>query len=42
VAEDIYLAQLRHLLRLTHLAPEVVARLADSSSVVLEKVMRRA
>jgi hypothetical protein len=37
-----YLAQLRHLLKLTHLAPEVVARLADSSSAVLEKMMRRA
>lgn len=42
MAEDMYLAQLRHLLKLTHLAPEVVARLADSSSAVLEKMMRRA
>jgi len=40
-AEGIDVTQVRRLLRLTLLAPEVVERLAGSPDAVLEKVMRR-
>ena len=40
-AEKMDVTQVRRLMRLTLLAPEVVARLIDSPDAVLEKVMRR-
>ncbi|PJK12722.1 hypothetical protein CO614_04045 [Lysobacteraceae bacterium NML120232] len=39
--EKMDVTQVRRLMRLTLLAPEVVARLIDSPDAVLEKVMRR-
>jgi hypothetical protein len=41
VAEDVDVTQVRRVMRLTLLAPQVVERLASSSDAVLEKVMRR-
>lgn len=40
-AEDMDVTQVRRLMRLTLLAPDVVERLVSSSDAVLEKVMRR-
>ena len=40
-AEGIDVTQIRRLMRLTLLAPEVIERLIDSSDTVLEKIMRR-
>ena len=40
-AEGMDVTQVRRVMRLTLLAPEVVERLADSSDAVLEKLMRR-
>jgi hypothetical protein len=40
-AEDINVTQVRRLMRLTILAPEVIERLVGSADVVLEQVMRR-
>ena len=40
-AEDMDVTQVRRVLRLTLLAPDVVERLASSPDAVLEKVMRR-
>lgn len=40
-AEDINVTQVRRLMRLTLLAPEVVERLVGTTDIVLEQVMRR-
>src|SRR5690606_41173454 len=40
-AEGMDVTQVRRVMRLTRLAPEVVERLAGSPDAVLEKVMRR-
>lgn len=40
-AEGVDITQVRRLMRLTLLAPEVVERLVGSPGAVLEKVMRR-